>query len=283
MNIHSVAYQTILAGVALQAKGHPAILRAVDIARRTKGRVSLVHATTAENNAIVEETEYRLREMQARYPEISGFDLIRGRTWEAINEVAAVKKADLIVIGSHVHSQLLALLGAISDRVLHHAQRDVLVVRSDLYDETHPPAGYTRILAGTDLREHSQAACARAAMLARAYQATLGLVHVIGHYPVDRENDDITPENQDPVSYQKRIQGERLKQIAEAIGWPDADCEVIVTGDSAHSAVSDYAKAQAADLLVLGSQEHAGVNKLLGSTADGIIHHAPCDVLVARA
>lgn len=282
MKKHSVAYQTILAGVALQAKNHPAISRAVDIARRTDGHVTLVHATESADSDTVLDAEYRLRDLQARHAEISGFELIRERTWVAINDVAEARKADLIVIGSHVHSQLVALLGAVSDQVLHHARRDVLVVRSELYNENHPAIGYNRILAANDLREHSQWPCVRAAELARTYGAELSLLHVIPHYPVDRENNDITPEDQDPIAYQKQLQGERLQQIAESIGWPGAAREVVVTGDSAQRAVPAYAKAQGADLLVLGSQQVPGLHKLLGSTADGIIHHAPCDVLVVR-
>lgn len=284
MNTHSVAYKTILAGVALQAKGHPAVLRAVDFARHHSGQVFLVHATEAADGSAVEEAEYRLRALQARYPEIiSGFELIRDRTWVAINEVAAARQAELIVIGSHVHGQLTALLGATSDQVLHHAQRDVLVVRSQAYDENHPPAGYARILAVTCLDEHTPpSVCTRAAALAQAYGAELTLLHVLAHYPTDRENDDITPENQDPVSYQKRLKGNRLAQIAESLGWPDAGQEVIVTSDSAQNAIPAYAQAQDVDLLVLGPGESSGMDKLLGSVADGVIHQAPCDVLVVK-
>jgi universal stress protein A len=37
-----------------------------------------------------------------------------------------------------------------------------------------------------------------------------------------------------------------------------------------------------ADLIVLGSHGHHGIDALLGSTANTMVHNAPCDVLVVR-
>ena len=44
-----------------------------------------------------------------------------------------------------------------------------------------------------------------------------------------------------------------------------------------------YAKEINADLIVIGSHGRGGVQRLLGSTANGTLHRAPCDVLVIRA
>jgi len=37
-----------------------------------------------------------------------------------------------------------------------------------------------------------------------------------------------------------------------------------------------------ADLIVLGSQERQGPTSWLGSTTDGVMHRAACDVLTVR-
>ena len=43
-----------------------------------------------------------------------------------------------------------------------------------------------------------------------------------------------------------------------------------------------YAEKIAADLIVIGSHGRHGVAGLLGSTANGVVHGTPCDVLVVR-
>ncbi len=42
------------------------------------------------------------------------------------------------------------------------------------------------------------------------------------------------------------------------------------------------AKEIGADVIVVGSHGQQGVQRLLGSTATGILHRAPCDVMVVR-
>lgn len=47
--------------------------------------------------------------------------------------------------------------------------------------------------------------------------------------------------------------------------------------------ISDYARRQQADLIVIPSHGYHGVKRLfLGSVAERVIRHAPCDVLVLR-
>jgi universal stress protein A len=43
-----------------------------------------------------------------------------------------------------------------------------------------------------------------------------------------------------------------------------------------------FAQANGVDLIVAGSHGHHGIGRLLGSTADGILHRAVCDVLLVR-
>ncbi len=48
--------------------------------------------------------------------------------------------------------------------------------------------------------------------------------------------------------------------------------------------IIDYAKKIAADMIVLGSHGASGIHRLLvGSTAESVMRHAPCPVLVLRS
>ncbi|MGB2272178.1 MAG: universal stress protein [Pseudomonadales bacterium] len=46
--------------------------------------------------------------------------------------------------------------------------------------------------------------------------------------------------------------------------------------------IVEVAERESVDLIILGSHGKHGVALLLGSTADGVLHHAQCDVLAVR-
>ena len=59
-----------------------------------------------------------------------------GTPWQAICEQAKIEQAHLIVVGSHGYGGLDRLLGTTAARVVNHADRSVLVVRTaELLDE----------------------------------------------------------------------------------------------------------------------------------------------------
>jgi nucleotide-binding universal stress UspA family protein len=61
------------------------------------------------------------------------------------------------------------------------------------------------------------------------------------------------------------------------------DAEARVGHGDPREAIVDIARAEHADLVVVGSHGRTGLAKLvLGSTASHVVTHAPCDVLVVR-
>jgi nucleotide-binding universal stress UspA family protein len=82
--------------------------------------------------AELHDTHRRLQEQSAALRE-RGIDctalLVQGSTPETIVREAARLGADLIVVGSHGHGVIRrALLGSVSEHVLHHADRPLLIV-----------------------------------------------------------------------------------------------------------------------------------------------------------
>ena len=68
---------------------------------------------------MLDETKYPIKD-----------ELIEGPAAEAIISVAEVRRADLIVMGTHGRSALRGLLlGSVSQKVIHHAHCPVMVVR----------------------------------------------------------------------------------------------------------------------------------------------------------
>ena len=76
---------------------------------------------------------------------------------------------------------------------------------------------------------------------------------------------------------------QRLTKIKEKIKVKaGCDVEYIVLHGSPKHEIVRYAKKIGADVVVIGSHGQSGVQRLLGSTVTGVLHRAPCDVMVVR-
>ncbi len=71
-----------------------------------------------------------------------------------------------------------------------------------------------------------------------------------------------------------------LGEICQAVDVDDAHIHVAF-GKPA-DVIKDQAEKLGADLIVTGSHGRHGLGLLLGSTANGVLHGAPCDVLTIR-
>jgi universal stress protein A len=114
----------------------------------------------------------------------------------------------------------------------------------------------------------------------RMWQSTsLHLVHVWRTSRFDRptmagfSREDLVREAQEFLAYQVKV---ARRQATVAVTGHFAE------GDPAYQIVST-ARAVKADLVVLGTGEHAGLERfLVGSVAEKVSRHAPCSVLVVR-
>ncbi len=141
---------------------------------------------------------------------------------------------------------------------------------------------YRHILLATDFSELALNAAYRATDLAEHYKARLTIFHVIEHFPEDLPNDFIPPEDKDPKTYLSQQAREKLKTLAVEIGRPDAEISVKFSSRSAKAEILQFARYGGVDMLVLGTHGQPGVGDFVGSTACGVVQHAPCDVLAVR-
>ncbi len=142
---------------------------------------------------------------------------------------------------------------------------------------------YRTILCPTDFSEPGRAALQRARELAGHYGAELILLHVIDYFPGEIPNDWIPPEDEDPKAYLQSEAERRLQALADELAPFEVRREVLFSDTSARHAIGDYAARTGVDLVVLASHARHGAFSLLGSTAAGVAHTAPCDVMVVRA
>ncbi len=142
---------------------------------------------------------------------------------------------------------------------------------------------YRNILCATDFSPSSEAALKRALALVKIYGSQLTLLHVVEHFPEDRSNEEIAPENVDPAHYRMDRAREHLAAQAARFGDTDIAQEVIVSEYAANYEIARFAQEQQIDLIVVASHGRHGISALLGSTANGVLHKASCDVLAVRA
>jgi nucleotide-binding universal stress UspA family protein len=142
---------------------------------------------------------------------------------------------------------------------------------------TLPIFNLKKILVPVDFSDCSNKALVYATALAKQFEAELTLMHVVEIYPGPPEL--ILPE---PNLYASQCGRKNLEVLRLAVGHA-APCEVLLRTGVPHSEITLAAKELESDLIILSTHGHTGVARvILGSTAERVVRHAPCPVLVVR-
>ena len=141
-------------------------------------------------------------------------------------------------------------------------------------------AKYQRILVAIDLTPEGNKVLEQAIDLSQQYGATLTLVNVVEHVPSVYSAESSFPEIPDIEKQLNEKAEEQLAKIMEEFKVTDS-ASFIRSGSAKHEII-DLAKEIETDLIVVGSHGRHGLQLLLGSTANGILHLAKCDVLAVR-
>ncbi|WP_269618375.1 universal stress protein [Zhongshania sp. BJYM1] len=138
---------------------------------------------------------------------------------------------------------------------------------------------YRCILAALDLSEEADAVLERATAMASAENAALHLVHVVE--PLNLAYGGDIPMDFSSVQEQLQTQAEEsLHQHAKRANVDLANCHLLSGRPDAQ--VHELCQTLKADLIIVGSHGRKGLALLLGSTANGVLHGATCDVLAVR-
>lgn len=198
-------------------------------------------------------------------------------------EALRSEPADVVVVGTHGRTGLQHIrLGSVAERIVELAPVPVLVVRQAAAERPGGPMiKITRILCPVDFSEHSQAALAHAAELARRYGASLQLLHVVEPilYPVAYGLPPVAP-----VDYEQVARDAAARTLAGyAAKLTGTEVRQRIESGTASQRICDVAKEQGVDLIVLATHGYTGLKHvLLGSTAERVVRHAPCAVLVVK-
>lgn len=139
---------------------------------------------------------------------------------------------------------------------------------------------YQHVLCAVDLNEDNLAVAIRAAEQARHDNARLSLLHVVEYIPIDLANELVLPQQQEIEELLMERAKKIIGNLAQELGV-DGVFENVVSG-STKSEIIRFAKNNEVDLIVIGKHGRHGISRLLGSTANAVLHHAPCDVLTVH-
>ncbi len=140
---------------------------------------------------------------------------------------------------------------------------------------------YRHILLAADFSTHGDCVADRAVDLSQRYQSELSVIHVVDNLPIaDSIYGPVIPFSEDFTSELIETSKSRLAEFAEKFSIPADHCWLEI--GSPKLEIIRIAEANNIDLIVVGSHGRHGLELLLGSTANSILHHAICDVLAVR-
>ena len=145
--------------------------------------------------------------------------------------------------------------------------------------------GYRHVLVASDFSEYSTEALKKAWEVAKPFNAKVSLIHAS-----DITSTEIYPTlgemavpifADNPALVEKhlsKMKKELLKQV-ESLELPVDDISIQAILGHPVDIVIEFATKENVDLIVMGSHGRRGLARLVGSSTNGVLNHAPCDVL----
>ncbi|MCW5553902.1 MAG: universal stress protein [Verrucomicrobiae bacterium] len=201
----------------------------------------------------------------------------RGKAAPEIIATAQQGQSDLIVLSSHGYSGVQRLLlGSTAEQVVRHAPCSVLTLR----EHAAAPTRIRRILAPVDFSPASRAALRYAVEFAGLFDADLTVFHAVLSLPPPRRLS----------AFARGLEVEALKQAREDLATlvKTKVCGAIPVATKIAAGVPRDAIVRVAgrlktDLIIMATQGKKGLERwVMGSTAELVVRHAPCPVLVLR-
>ena len=145
--------------------------------------------------------------------------------------------------------------------------------------------GYRHILVATDFSKYADSGLRKALELAKPFNAKVTLMHAAETlssemYPAIGELAVPVMVN-NPEQEKKHIERieKELSDLLKKLEYEEDRVELVAVSGHPVDSIIDYAVKHDNDLIVMGSHGRRGLARLLGSSTNGVINNAPCDVL----
>ncbi len=142
---------------------------------------------------------------------------------------------------------------------------------------------FQHILAAIDFSAATLPVLGRSASLVQDTNGELTLIHVVDYLPPIGFPDDLSPAPSLMLDEEVLLENARQSLQKCVSHLPDGITPRLEVrmGAPKHE-ITQFAEGHGCDLIVIGSHGRRGIERLLGSTADAVLHRAPCDVLAVR-
>jgi nucleotide-binding universal stress UspA family protein len=275
---------TVVAGIDLTSMGRRVADRARMMAEDMKANLDLVHVLEPVGEAMIGPGLSKLmREHQQAEAEKTAawisertsvpvnLDVVKGSpSWEL---VARAKKSALVVLGSSTEDAFD--VGPTALRVARMAACDVLVVRRQ------PRVRYRRIITAVDFSEASRSAVERALQVFGDAEITV-LFSLPSRFDPVLADAGLFKEEME-ASRGARLEAARDRMLEFSESWNGRIKTMVADGPPTET-IDESVRRRGADLVVVGSRGATATRMvLLGTVAEGLVGHAPCDVLVTRS
>ncbi|MEK6690771.1 MAG: universal stress protein [Nitrospirota bacterium] len=219
-----------------------------------------------------EDALLKAREMAEREKALIKTVYEEGEPYERIIDLAESENCDLIVMGRRGLRRLERMLvGSVTARVIGYSPIDILVVPRDT------TVSWETILLATDGSKYSMTATKRAIDFAESYGGELKAISVVD---VPAEFYGEAPQIVDDMIKKAKGYVEDVKKQAESAR---VKTETFVREGESYLAITDLARKQDINTIVMGSHGRTGLKRLLmGSVTEKVIGHSPCPVLVVK-
>ncbi|MCP3668446.1 MAG: universal stress protein [Gammaproteobacteria bacterium] len=139
---------------------------------------------------------------------------------------------------------------------------------------------YQHILLAADFSKENSIVVNRAIEMARQNDAKLSLIHVVEYVGTLYTGEIPLPDDLDLEKQLLEQAEDKLKKLASEHQLTESKCFVEL--GMPKQEIIRIAKEQQVDLIIIGSHGRHGLQLLLGSTANAVLHAAMCDVLAVR-
>ncbi len=206
------------------------------------------------------------------------------------NEICAVAKeiaADLIVTPTHGRTGLKhVFLGSTAERLVQHSPCPVFVARQrkgkrTIARRSNGRSSIDTILVPVDFSECSRAGLRYAIEFASKVAAKIVVLHVV-ELGQSFTADGYAMYDLSPYREQARAGGEQqMAGFLRSVKFGGVKFESKVLAEQTLDGICDTAEEINADLIITATHGRTGLDHLLiGSTAEKVVRHAPCSVLV---
>jgi universal stress protein A len=139
-------------------------------------------------------------------------------------------------------------------------------------------SGYKNLLIMSDLSNSSVILCEKAAVLAKALNAKMNIIHIVEYLPQMYSGGEfalpLDPQIEDELAQDAK---NNLESQGKHHNIPKQN-QFVIIGEITEE-IEKMVEKNNIDLVIVGTHDRHGLDYILGTTADNVLHTLHCDVL----